>query len=108
MNMHTFGILTLTFSLLALSNVQAEERAGEAEERASGQSSGGIAGIMVGAIGGPIGALIGAGVGALVGNSGEEAPDSRNQAESRDSRVHVSSAGQASVLANAGGVRTLH
>ena len=37
MNMHTFGILTLTFSLLALSNVQAEEIAGETEERAAGQ-----------------------------------------------------------------------
>ncbi|MFD2406921.1 hypothetical protein ACFSVK_16240 [Azorhizophilus paspali] len=69
MNMHRFGILALTFSLLASGNAQADEMSGKSEERIADKSTGGMTGLMVGAIGGPIGALIGAGVGALVGSS---------------------------------------
>jgi len=132
MNMHTFGILTLTFSLLALSSVQADEIVGETEERTSGQSAGGLTGMMVGAIGGPIGALVGAGVGALGGSSSQEAsatgdrtyqvrtdsgrvravrsPNRRgNPVEIRDNRPNPKSAGKSAALANASsGARTLH
>ena len=134
MNMQAFGILTLTFSLLALmSNAPADERTRETEDHAAGQSAGGMTGMMVGAIGGPIGALIGAGVGALVGSSGQEAANSGEhahqvrtdsgtvktvrspnrrfaageQAEVRGNRPHPTSAGKAAALADNGGARTL-
>ena len=133
MNMQAFGILTLTFSLLALSNVQADEIIGETEDRTAGQSAGGMTGMMVGAIGGPIGALIGAGVGALVGSSGQEAANSGehahqvrtdsdtvktvrspnrrfaagDQVETRGNRPYPTSAGKSAALADNGGTRPL-
>ncbi len=130
MNMQAFGTLTLTFSLLALSNVQADEIIGETEDRTAG---GGMTGMMVGAIGGPIGALIGAGVGALVGSSGQEASEGGehsyqvrtdngtvktvrsanrrfavgDQVEIRGNRPYPKSAGKSAALADNGGTRPL-
>lgn len=119
MNMQAFGILTLTFSLLALNDVQADEIIGETEDRTAGQSAGGMTGMMVGAIGGPIGALIGAGVGALVGTSSQEASgngehayqvrtDSGKVAVRSPNRPYSESAGNSAALAGAdGGARAL-
>ncbi|WP_460427468.1 hypothetical protein [Azotobacter armeniacus] len=127
--MHRFGILTLTFSLLALSNVLADEIIGETEDQTAGQSAGGMTGMMVGAIGGPIGALVGAGVGALVGSTGQEASGSSDRAyqvrtdsgkvqtvrspnrrftigdqvEIRGNRPYPTSAGKSAALADADG-----
>lgn len=134
MNMHRFGILALTFSLLASGNAQADEISGESEERTADKSTGGMTGLMVGAIGGPIGALIGAGVGALVGSSshasgadGEQAFQARgdgarvktvrspgrrfatgDQVEIHGNRPSPRSAGKSAALADNAGARTLH
>ncbi|MFB8830513.1 hypothetical protein [Azotobacter salinestris] len=78
--MKKLGILALTFGLLTIGSVNADEIVREVKDQTSGKATGGMTGMMVGAVGGPIGALVGAGVGALFGGSAQDAAGGSDRA----------------------------